>query len=460
MIRWTPEQIRGALGAIPKGALHNDPVEGVSIDTRQPMNDALFIAIRGENFDGHDFLGAAIDAGARVLVTHSAHHETPDLIARCKREGVVLLSAPSDRALQGLARAYRASLEMLKVVAITGSNGKTTTVRMVDAVLGAALRGRRSQKSFNNAIGVPLTILEADAGDDYLVSEVGMNSPGEIAPLARALRPDVVAITNIGHAHFEAFGTQEGIAREKAQLLTGLRQDGSAILNADTPALARALESDPRFQWFGRQPGRGVRVREVESSAEGVRFGLGDGSAWRAPLPGAHNALNATVAILVGRGFGIDDETIQRGLNATEPPPMRFEPVEAGGICFFNDAYNASPESVAAALETFAHVSEGAERRVVVLGDMLEMGDHTSPAHAEAIERARTLQPDLLLLYGGAFAAAADPDTTTFERVDERTLGEGAAMLRQGDAVLLKASRAIGLERMLDVVRSLQAGAP
>ncbi len=459
MISWTPSRIARVLDARIVQQGHQGPVAGVATDTRLDMPGAVFFALRGDNFDAHRFLADAIERGTTLLVIDDESSLTISTLERAAERdvGVLLVNNVAD-ALGRLASAYRDALGG-SVVAVTGSNGKTTTVRMIDAVLRTSFKGTRSQKSFNNHIGVPLTVLGASEDGGYLVSEVGMNAPGEIAPLSAILRPDLAVITNIGHAHIEALGSREGIAHEKTRLLTHLRPEGTAFLNADGGFVHNAAGADDRFRWYGREETAGLVVTEARSDAQGVSFALSDGTTWRVPIPGDHNALNATAAIMLGRSFGLDDESIQRGLGLVEPPPMRFEPVEAGGIRFFNDAYNASPESVQAALATFASLTSGRGRRVLVLGDMLEQGERAPRLHAEALDRARALEPDLLITFGPAYEACLQSETS-FTTADDRSLERAVGLLRQGDTVLLKGSRGLGLERLIAIVRSLQSGAP
>ncbi|MEM1423637.1 MAG: UDP-N-acetylmuramoyl-tripeptide--D-alanyl-D-alanine ligase, partial [Planctomycetota bacterium] len=360
------------------------------------------------------------------------------------------------RALAELAASYRRSLRA-RVIGVTGSNGKTTVVRMIDSALRASLTGTASPKSFNNHIGVPLTILAADERDDYLVSEVGMNAPGEIAPLARTLAPDIAIVTTIGHAHIGAFGTTDAIAREKADILTSLAPGGLALLNGDVPELRPIVNNREDVEWFGEHPSNDLSIADIATRTSlTTSFRLHDGTPWSVPAPGRHNAVNAAIAIRVARACGLRDDDIQRGLDAFAPPAMRFEPVEAGGVTFYNDAYNASPESVRAALDTFASLTDGtARRRVVVLGDMLEQGDLAPLLHREAIGHARSIEPDLLIVVGPRFTATGGADHACDE--PDAAL---AAHLRPGDVVLLKGSRGIGLETIIGSVRSNPTDSP
>ena len=433
------------------------PIFGVSTDTRQLTPGAAFFALRGERFDAHNYLNVAVDRGASVLILDRENAIDDTLRAACTERSVgVLLVNDTTEALARLARDYRASLQG-RVIAVTGSNGKTTTVRMIDAVLSTRDKGSASQKSFNNHIGVPLTVLSASEEDDYLVAEVGMNAPGEVAPLAEILEPDIVVITNIGHAHIEAFDDQRGIAKEKAVLLGSLRADGIAFLNTENSHLDAFIPDDIHHEVFGLHDRARYRLRTVDASSElSTTFSFSDDCMWSIPVPGQHNALNALAAVMVGRCFKLSDGTIQAGLSSFKVPGMRLEPIESEGIRFINDAYNASPESVSAAIATFSSfAAKESGRRVIVLGDMLEQGDHAPIAHLEALRRATETSPDLLITFGEHYARLHRSDDA-FEHADDASLRQAAGRLRTGDLVLLKGSRGLGLERLLDIVRSMR----
>ncbi|MGP1309047.1 MAG: UDP-N-acetylmuramoyl-tripeptide--D-alanyl-D-alanine ligase, partial [Phycisphaerales bacterium] len=314
-----------------------------------------------------------------------------------------------------------------------------------------------------------------------LVCEVGMNAPGEIAPLARLAEPDIAVITGVGRAHFEAFGSLEGIGREKASLLHYLRAGGWAVVHAGSESLlGEAVATAPNLLRVGDTPNADVRLTHAAHARRGERTVLGFGveheggnATFEIPTPGAHNAGNAALAVAVARLLGVPDEAIARGLAVAAPADMRMQRWEIRGVDLFNDAYNASPESVAAAVRTFCELTPDAKRRVVVFGDMLELGDHTPDAHRDI--------GDLLVRAGdGAFGAPVDRVVCvgqhalfTAERLllewgddgDHRVSmfsdagAEGAVaiarLLEPGDAVLLKGSRRTGLERVEQALRDL-----
>lgn len=473
-IDWMTSASGGRLIRRPRGVSVSDPVvSGVSVDTRSIAEGEAFVALRGERFDGHGFVGEAAARGCSVVIV-----ERESAVAKLP-EGVAAIRVHDARAaLTKLALAHRSLLTGTRVVAVTGSNGKTTVVRFIDAALRVAMKGSSSAKSFNNDVGVPLTILRARPGDDFLVCEVGMNAPGEIAPLARMVEPDIGVITTVGRAHLEEFGSVQGIGREKASLLEYLRPGGVGVINAASEELlGEVVRTVANLVRVGDAAHADLRVGSVEHRESGAQTLLSfeahdaDGSrAFVVPTPGAHNAVNAALAVCVARLLGVSDDDIARGLAAVRPPDMRMQRWRIGEVEVFNDAYNASPESTNAAIRTFCDLAKHATRRVVIFGDMLELGEHGADAHREV--------GDTIFVAGeGAFGGPVDSVVCvgqlalfTAERLlrdwDESRIAmfsdagpEAAAMiaksLRPGDAVLLKGSRRMRLESVEQALRDL-----
>ncbi len=480
---WDFENLRGIVGGswVARPAADTSGC-GLSTDTRSLSRGQVFLAIKGERFDGHAMLGRAQEAGASLAII--------DDLAACGGGGAlppglgVVRVPETGRALLALAAAYRATLSRTSVIAVCGSNGKTTTVRLIDAALSSSLSGTCSPKSFNNHIGVPLTILSARASDAYLICEVGTNAKGEIAQLAKVVRPDIAVITSIGREHLEKLGSVREVAREEASVLEFVRSSGESrapgggagIVNADAPHLLETiarLERAPgvmiRFGW-----GEGADVRVVGTAAATIgggqaggamRITLNDRSGFVVPLVGEHNASNAAAAIAVARRLGLRDDQIAAGLLRAKGPEMRLEVSEVRGVRVVNDAYNANPDSVRAALAAFPALARGASRRVLVLGDMLELGSHSEAEH-RALGEELARMPDLgaVVLVGAAMGRAGEAMRSGGSGAEVRTLGsldgsgamEVASMLRAGDAVLLKGSRGMRLER---VVSALSGGA-
>jgi UDP-N-acetylmuramoyl-tripeptide--D-alanyl-D-alanine ligase len=376
----------------------------------------------------------------------------------------VIRVADTQAALLRLAAAYRQTLTHTRVIAVGGSNGKTTTVRLLEAVLSPSLRGSASPKSFNNAVGVPLTMLAAKRTDQFLICEVGTNAPGEIAPLTRAVQPDIAVITSIGREHLEGLGSIQGVLQEEVTLLTGLREGGLAVLSADAPGLLDAAEavlaaSGAHRLSFGFADDADVRITGVEQTLDGLEFRLNDRQAFRLPLLGRHNASNAAAAVAVSRRFALDHAAVREALAGARGAPMRLERRTIDGIHLLNDAYNANPDSVLASLRTFEEVCPPApgRRRVLILGDMLELGPQAPALHREIADALAQRPPDLVVLVGPLSRATAErlrPSLPEGAVLHLDSLHDGgdrrvAALLRPGDAVLLKASRGMGLERVI-----------
>ena len=503
MTFWTSDNLRAACAGTwllrppPIGSTAERPITGLSTDSRFLSPGQAFLALRGERFDGHHYLADAVAAGSPLLVVDTATVAEP-LMRQARDAGIgIVRVGDTGKALMRLAGAYRRTLEKTKVIGVVGSNGKTTTTRLINAVLGSSLRGTASAKSFNNAIGVPLTILSASPSDQYLICEIGSNAPGEVAPLADVVEPDIAVITSIGREHLEGFGTLQGVAREEASILQFLRPGGFAVVTADTPAqapLTEYLKSLSNVVTFGACRNADLRASDVShvvasTSGEGtfgLRFRINERMECSLPMIGGHNASNALAAFAVGRRFGLDPERIIAALGAAGGPPMRLQPVVipsgAGRepIRIINDAYNANPDSMLAALETLLQVASSAPasagRVVVVLGDMMELGAAAEASHREIAERVREMHTiDLVALVGEQMDRWARPVLVAPGNVrpvasepvaEERALDRLASLIRPGDLVLLKGSRRIMLERLVEALRArattevLPSGAP
>lgn len=442
--------------------------QGITTDSRQSSAGRAFIALHGERTDGHLYLKQAAEQGAVLLIVDRGGEALRDL----PPTAAVLKVADTGAALLRLGAAYRRTLEGTRVIAVGGSNGKTTTTRLIEAVLSKRLRGTASIKSFNNAVGVPVTILGARRGDQFLVCEVGTNAPGEIAQLAPVIEPDIAVIVSIGREHLEGLTSLDGVVREETSLLGSMRPGGSVVINADCPQLVEAVEGMAAAGGlgtvvkFGVSPRADLRVTAIEPSTAGVRFCLNDRHWLGVPLLGRHNAINAAAAVAVARRLGLDWPDIEAGLAAVQGPDMRLQRRVVGGIEFINDAYNANPESALAAIEAFREAVAGAttgQRRVMVFGDMLELGGAAPDAHREigdAIVASNCF--DLAVFVGplAMFAAERVGRAWPGERVRvvesyEQAPGAVGPLLRAGDVVLLKGSRRVALER---VVKALEAG--
>ncbi len=441
MIGWSLEKIAGAVGGRVVGD-GGGVVRGVSTDTRSIEPGALFLAVRGPRFDGQEFTGEAIKKGAAGVLVATEAAVPPGA------SGVV--AGDTIEALGRLAEAWRRELGA-KVVAVTGSCGKTTSCRLIDAALSKTMTGTASARSFNNRIGLPLTLLSAGEEDAYLVCEIGTSGPGEIEPLSKLASPDIAIVTMIGRAHLEKLLTLDGVRREKSAIYTGLGEGGLALGPSADPEFREHVPRGVRYETVGLEDDADHRVRSLRIDRLGTAFDL-DGARYRAPLLGEHNAVNAAFAIVAARSLGADPPDIAFGLARAKAPEMRFETSVIDGITVVNDAYNANPESVAAAMRTFAGAC-AESRRVAILGDMLELGDGAEAAHDEIMEMARSLRFDEVILVGPLSVAAAGrvklrPSVRAME-LDPERIEAIVSRLRPGDAVLLKGSRGVALERIV-----------
>ncbi len=458
---WTHDSVRSAMAAV--WAARPDtlpPLQGgAAIDTRQLQPGSVFFALRGQHTDGHRFLAEALAAGAALAVIDDP------AAAQTAPPALPLVRVPDARAALGkLAAAYRKTLSSTRVVAVTGSNGKTTTTRMINACLATTLRGRASQKSFNNDLGVPLTILAAKPGDQYLLCEVGANAPGEIEHLSKIIRPHVVLITSVGRAHLQGFGSIERIAKEKASLANHLEPGGLVVLPDNCEPLNPWREQLDRVLTFGSTKDADLRVGAVTQTLQGLSFTINERDRYTLPLLGIHNAANAAAAIAVARRLGIDTQAIQQGLSTFTPPPMRLELTHRADATLINDAYNANPESMLAALRTLREIAPHTARRVAILGDMLELGDTSPQAHAEIANTiVREALADRVVTVGPAASEMAPPlraariDVETIDHLDQPAATRIAKSIAPNDIVLLKASRTIRLEQIADAWHALHA---
>lgn len=440
------------------------PILGAAIDSRAVRPGQIFIALKGRQTDGHQFTADAAARGAAVIIVERDDALPPD--ARRRPVGVLRV-ADTRKALLRLGAACRRAMESTRVIAVGGSNGKTTTVRLLHSVLSTRLRGTCSPRSFNNDIGVPLTLLNARPGDHYVICEVGTNAPGEIAALADVVQPDIAVITSIGREHLEGLGSIAGVAREEAAVFRAIRPGGLAVCTADCPELRPLVPPALACVRFGLAEDADLRLTASEPATlpdgrPGLRLRINDRWTFAAPLEGRHNALNCCSAVAVARRLNIDDDLIAAGLLAAEPPEMRWQRLLIAGAEIINDAYNANPESMLAALRTFAALPRPAGRRTVILADMLELGPAGPDAHAEIAQALAELAcADRAVLIGPLMAHAAERLARVAPGLPVQHLPDGdnpaavAADIRPGDRVLLKGSRSMRLER---IVAALQQG--
>jgi len=419
-------------------------VLGVTIDSRTVGQGDLFIPIRGERFDGHDFIGAAFDAGALCCLS-----EKPV-------EGRPYIRVPSTLDAFQMIAAYYRSLFPIPAVAISGSVGKTTTKELVAGVLSQKFNVLKNEGNLNNQTGVPLTIMRLEPGHEAAVIEMGMNHFGEIRSLARIVRPKICVITNIGEAHIEFLGSKEGILRAKMEMLEFMEPGGHIVVNGDDPLLAPLASQHPNVITVGIGENNLVRATDtVDLGLNGTRFMVryeGEEIPVHVPCPGAHMVMNALTALAVGKLLGVSGEQIQAGIAGYKPTSGRMHIVKAAGITVISDAYNANPTSMAASLGILAK-AEG--RKICILGDMFELGDAEVQYHHDIGQYAAKLGIDYILCVGKLaayiFEGAKKKGGNARHFVDkEHLLDALPSLLKPQDTILVKASHGMRLDTIAD----------
>jgi UDP-N-acetylmuramoyl-tripeptide--D-alanyl-D-alanine ligase len=429
----------------------NVSIDKISTDSRTLKRGELFVALRGENFDGHKFVEAAVKTGAAgAIVDLGWKGKVPDNFTVIRVEDTL-------QAYQTVAANYRKSLP-LRVLAITGSNGKTSTKDFAAAVLGRRFRVTKTQGNFNNHVGLPRTMLEATSQDEVAVWEIGMNHPGEVAALAKIAAPDAALITNIGIAHIEFMGSREAIAAEKGALAEAIGPQGSIILNADDPFSKNiAARTHAKVIFAGTTAGT-IRAGEITQSAHGSDFTILEGAhrcRAQLPVPGLHMVQNAMLAVAAGRLFGLSLEEAAAGLVAAPLAKARLQIRQINGVQFIDDSYNANPDSMKAALRTLVELDADG-KRIAVLGEMRELGKESARGHREVGETAAELGVDQLIAIGdmGAAIAEAAQQAGLEKTAVVGSISEAAEMLTEitapGDLVLIKGSRTARTERVLE----------
>lgn len=430
-------QIARAIAGRPSRPVDGERIRGVSTDTRSLRPGDLFFALRGPNFDGHAFVGEAFRLGACAAVVER----------EVDAPGPTLAVPDATAALGALASAYRMTLGA-RVVGVTGSNGKTTTKEMIAHILGKDRKVVKARGSFNNLVGVPLTLFSADPSAEFAVLEIGTNHPGEIARLGRVARPDAAVITSVGASHLEGLGSVEGVAAEKVALLDYLHGGGVAVLHDDPRILSRVRLPAEKVITFGLTERADLYPTHIEPDnrfrVRGVEFRLN--------LLGDWNAQNALAASAVAMTYGVDLTECARRLADFKPPKMRMERLELAGVTIINDAYNSNPESASRAVAEFSRLPFGG-RKVAVIGDMLELGAESEAYHSRLGELLARSAVDVVIGVGPRARGVLEAvngckEKHGFSSADEMK-GLLGGLIRAGDAVLLKGSRGMGLERLV-----------
>ena len=451
-------KIQDVLDATGAALLRGDPkrlVHGVCTDTRTLKSGELFLALSGPNFDGNRFAREALEKGAAGLMLTGTDGAPPADLRELPRDTPLLLHRNPRTALAELAMWYRSRLTA-RVVGITGSCGKTTTKNILIELLSSRWRTVGSQNSFNNDIGVPHTLFSADDETEALVVEIGTNNPGEIEALCRIAQPDAGIITTIGASHLEGLGSIEGVAREKSALVAAVPRDGFCVLNADS-TWTRWIRTQTGAQviTFSLDGDGDLNATDVWFHSGGTTFRL-DGREVTSPLLGLHNVQNLLAALAACRGLGLELADVLPAVSRLKAGRGRLDRIQCGRITLIDDSYNANPESARASVRVLSGL-HGHRRRVLVLGDMLELGSLAAELHFQIGSEAARSGIDMLVLVGEltrATAAGALEGGLAAERMvhvadTEEALVRVPPLLESGDVVLVKGSRRTGLDRLV-----------
>ncbi|MEW6009245.1 MAG: UDP-N-acetylmuramoyl-tripeptide--D-alanyl-D-alanine ligase [Candidatus Omnitrophota bacterium] len=456
--------IRSTLGKLVKGK-STFKVEGISTDSRTTRPNELFIPLKGKNFNGHDFIFAAVKAGARaILIEEKFYKKDKNLLDKLQKDTSCIIVSDTLRALGDLAFFFRKRFA-LPIIAVTGSSGKTTTKEMIAAVLSSRYKVLKNQGTQNNLIGVALNLLKLNPHYEIACFEFGTSSFGEIARLTEITRPSFAIITNIAQAHLEKLKSRAGVLLEKSQLLKGLIPPALALINQDDNYLNRLDSRYNNIFGFGKEKICDFFACDISMDVDGfLRFRLkGNKQIFAIRTLGVHNIYNALASISVGLIFGITGKSIAESLANFEFPPGRFNVIKNRGLTIIDDTYNANPLSFACAIESLKQIRTKG-RKFLVLADMLELGHKTRQLHEQLGKTLKQKNFDFLLSLGKLAAMAAKSSINhgfnknkVFTSQDAYELKDKlSSLLRAGDFVLVKGSRAMQMERIVDFLLKIK----
>ena len=449
------------------GSPASEIVERISHDSREGGDKTLFCAIVGEKYDGHDFIADAVSAGSQVVLLSSLPENTDGL------DFYAIRVEDTVKALGTLA-AYYKDFSDATFVAVTGSVGKTTTKEFISAVASASFKTHKTKGNYNNEIGLPLTLFDLSPDDKVSVIEMGMSARGEIEYMSKLVRPDIAVITNIGTSHLAALGTRENICAAKLEIVSGLKKDVSLMLNADEPLLFATrghVEPEPEFVSVYNRFGdyRAVNIRYLEN---GIMYDLiyNNKAVTNVEIPalGRHNVYNSLIAYAVGVKLGMTDDMIRRGLLTFVSTDKRQNIYDVGGITVIDDCYNASPESMRAAIDVLTSIaSRRGVKPCALLGDMLELGEYSRLMHDQLGQYAAQMKVQKLYCYGAMADIVAEAAIKKGVRADNVYVSldsdnptEMAKMInssmQSGDVLLVKASRAVSAERVIEALKKIR----
>ncbi|MCG3402711.1 UDP-N-acetylmuramoyl-tripeptide--D-alanyl-D-alanine ligase [Staphylococcus massiliensis] len=451
MIQVTLSDIKAWIDCDIEAQFLDQSIEGVTIDSRQIEKGMLFIPFKGENVDGHRFIQQAFGDGAGASIYEKGStYEVP-------KDKPVIYVEDTLTALQQLAKAYLKHVNP-KVVAVTGSNGKTTTKDIIENVLASTFKVKKTQGNYNNEIGMPLTILDLDQDTEVSILEMGMSGFNEIELLSDIAQPDVAVITNIGESHMQDLGSREGIAKAKFEIVSGLKSDGLLVYDGDEPLLEPLVREADGFHKVsvGIESDNKVQCRIAQVHESGITFEVNDKTAYDLPILGAHNMKNATYAIVISEFFNVPQEAVQTNLSKLQLTGMRMEQSTLdNGAKVINDAYNASPTSMKAAIDTLANMKGN---RILILGDVLELGSDSQAMHASVGTYLDGKGIDVLYTFGDASQSISHSGKAHVNQcahfTDKTELIETLkAQLSSEDVILVKGSRGMKLEEVVEALK-------
>ncbi|HLR62209.1 MAG TPA: UDP-N-acetylmuramoyl-tripeptide--D-alanyl-D-alanine ligase [Lentibacillus sp.] len=452
MMLFTTEWLASVFADYKGAAMDGIEIAEVATDSRKKLNKSLFIPLAGENFDGHKYMKDAFDQGAAAALWD----KEKDLPEFLPADFPVFFVEDTLTAMQELAKAYREKVGPV-VIGVTGSNGKTTTKDIIASVVASSFKTHHTEGNLNNQIGVPLTILSMLPETEVLVTEMGMNHFGEIETLTKIANPDFAVITNIGESHIEYLGSREGIARAKLEIIKGMTKDGYLLIDGDEPLLGQVHQRNNVIK-CGFDTGNDVTIKNINISQQSTQFELSDGENYTIPLVGSHHALNASFAITIGELLKITKDNVKQALTGMELTSMRFELMDGkNGSSIINDAYNASPTSMKASINAVKHLG-GFRQKVLVLGDVFELGQNSKPLHrsvADSIDESMTA----VLTFGEDADEISSAVHKQHPEIDSRhftsketLIGTLNTYISEGTLILFKASRGMQFESFVKQV--------
>ena len=447
------EEVIHAIRAIPFNLSGVSNITGIATDSRKLQRGDLFVAFKGENFDGHDYAETAIKNGAAIVLSHQ----------KLEEDIPYLLVEDTLIALQKLAKHYRNRFK-IPFVAITGSSGKTTTKDMIASILSEKYNVLKTEGNFNNAIGLPLTLFKLRKDHEICVLEMGMSSLGEIELLADIVRPEAGVITNVGTAHIEFLKSRESILKAKTELFTYFNIGNTAVINGDNDMLQNLHDKSYKIIRYGLENQNECRAFNIiEKGEAGIGFDVeyeGKEENYHVPIPGIHNVYNALSAICIAKMYGLTKNEIDAGLYNYKPSKMRMEIFKGlMNTKIINDAYNANPDSMKAAINVLASM-ETQDRRVCILGDMFELGEFAKEGHQAVGRYAAENNADVIVAVGemaneiinGASLVGTNKMLYSFESISD-VIDNLEDIIRLNDIILIKGSRGMFMEKIVESLR-------